>query len=164
LQHGVHFSNPFEHVVNDDFIDNYIFLSDHNQQNLSPIIQLSCDHYSEEETVTLDDQELLSKEQECHLFSNKGECMHCHSSFLNQHDCDLGFEDTVVYLLESYLSYSLKISYFIISLELVGEYDSLKKFLSLLLYFCYYLLISAIDVIMSIVKLLEWLLWKFSFT
>jgi hypothetical protein len=53
---GVHFFNQFEHVVKDDCIDNYIFLADHNHNFLAPTIQLSCDHYSEEETVTLDDQ------------------------------------------------------------------------------------------------------------
>jgi hypothetical protein len=90
--------------------------------------------------------------------------MHWQSSFLNQHDCDHGFEDPVAALLESYLSNSLKISDFIISPALVGEYDFLKEFLSLLLYFCYYQLISGRDEIISVMKLLEWLLWKFSFT
>jgi hypothetical protein len=90
--------------------------------------------------------------------------MHWKSSFLNQHDCNLGFEDPMATLLESYHSDYLKLSYFIISLALVGEYDSLKEFLSLLLYLCYYLLISGINWIMSIMKLLEWLLWKFEFT
>jgi hypothetical protein len=46
----------------------------------------------------------------------------------------------------------------------MGEYDSLKEFLSLLLYFFYYLLINGIYGIISILKLLEWLLWKFAFT
>jgi hypothetical protein len=71
--------------------------------------------------------------------------MHWQSSFLNQHDCDLCIEDSIVALLESYLSNSLKISYFIISRALVGEYDSIKEFLSLLLYLCYYVLIHGID-------------------
>jgi hypothetical protein len=73
---SVHFSNQLEHAVKDDCIDNYIFLVDHNHNFLSPTIQLSCDHYYEEEIVTLDDQELLSKEPEGHLFPSKGKCMH----------------------------------------------------------------------------------------
>jgi hypothetical protein len=79
-----HFLNHFEHAVKDDCIDNYIFVADLNWNVLIPTIQLSCDHYSEEETFTLDDQELLLKEQEGHLFLSKEECMHWQSSFLNQ--------------------------------------------------------------------------------
>jgi hypothetical protein len=75
-----------------------------------------------------------------------------------------GFEDPVASLLESYLSNSLKIPEFIISPTLVGEYDSMKEFLWMLLYFYYYLFISGKDGILSIMKLLEWLLWKFAFT
>jgi hypothetical protein len=125
---------------------------------------LSYGHYSEEETDTLDDQELFSKEQESHIFFSKGEGMHWQSSFLNQYDCDRSFEDPVLSLLESYLLYSLKILDFIISSALVGEYDSLKEILSLFLFSYYYLLISGIDGIISVMKLLEWLLWKFVFT
>jgi len=58
-----HFPNHFEHAVKDNCIDNYIFIVDHNQNVLTPTIQLSRDHFSEEETVTLDDKELISKEQ-----------------------------------------------------------------------------------------------------
>ena len=72
---GVHFSNQFEHAVKDDCIDNYIFLVDHNHNFLAPTIQLSCDHYYEEETVTLDDQELISKEHAAHIFISKRECV-----------------------------------------------------------------------------------------
>jgi hypothetical protein len=112
---GVHFSNQFEHAVKDDCIDNYIFLADHNQNVLAPTIQLSYDHFSEEETVTLDDQELILKEQETHIFLSKRECVQWKSSFLNQQVSDHGFEDPVAALLESYLSNSLNISEFIIS-------------------------------------------------
>jgi hypothetical protein len=109
------FLNHFEHAVTDDYIDNFIFLVDLNQNTLNPAIQLSYNQYSENETVTLGGQELLTEEQEGYLFSSKGECMYEQLSFLNQHDSDLGFEDPVVALLESYFSDSLKISDFIIS-------------------------------------------------
>jgi hypothetical protein len=81
-----------------------------------------------------------------------------------KYDCDLGFEDPVAVLLESYLSDSLKFSYFIISLALVGENDFLKEFLWLRLCFCYYLLISGRKGILSVMKLLVWLHWKHDFT
>ena len=103
------------------------------------------------------------KAQGGHLFLSKGEFMQWKSSFLNQQFCDYGFEDPVAALLQSYLSDSLTFSDFIISPILVGEHDSLKEFQSLLSHFCYSLLISGIDEIISVIKLLEWLLWKTTF-
>jgi hypothetical protein len=79
-----HFPNHFEHAVKDNCIDNYIFIADHNHNVLTPTIQLSYDHFSEEETVTLDDQELILKEQATHIFLSKRECVQWKSSFLNQ--------------------------------------------------------------------------------
>jgi len=92
--------------------------------------------------------------------------MHGNLSSLYNHVPDIGFKDPVATLLESYFLDFLKIPDFIISQALVGEYDSLKELLSLLLllYFCYYLLINGIDGIILVMKLLEWLMWKFSFT
>jgi hypothetical protein len=66
-------------------------------------------------------------------------------------------------MLESYFLNSLKISDFIISLAFEGEYGFPKN-LWLLLYLCCYPLINCRHVILSFVKLLSWLLWKFSFT
>jgi len=159
-----HFPNLFEYTSNDGCIDDYMFLVDYNLDVLNHAVQTSCDHLYEEEVVVLDDQELLMKEQGGHLFLSKGEFMQRQSFFLNQHVFEYGFEDPVAALLESYLSDFLKISHFIISLALRGEYDSLKMFLLLLPYLCYSLLISAIDEIISVIKLLEWLLWKSAFT
>ena len=81
-----------------------------------------------------------------------------------KYDCDLGFEDPVAVLLESYLSDSLKFSYFIISLALVGENDFLKEFLWLWLCFCYYLIISGRKRIILVMKLLVLLHCKCDFT
>jgi hypothetical protein len=72
--------------------------------------------------------------------------------------------DPIAIYMESYVSDFLKISNCIISPILMGEYGFLKEFMSLLLYFYYYSLISDIDEIISVIKLLEWLLWKSSFT
>lgn len=125
------FPNQFEPTVVDGCRDDHMFLADYNQDVLNPAIQLSYDHFYEEEVVILNDQELLMKEQGGHLFLSKGECMQRHSSFLNHHLSEYGFEDPVVALLESYLSDSLKNSVFIISPVLCGKYDFLKKFLLL---------------------------------
>jgi len=61
------FPNNFEHAVTDDCIDNYIFLSDRYHDALNSNIQISCDHYPENITVTLDDQEFLPEEKEGYL-------------------------------------------------------------------------------------------------
>jgi hypothetical protein len=106
---------------------------------------------------------LLLKEQGGHLFLSKREFMQWQSFHLDQQVCDLGFEDPVALMLESYFLNSLKISDFIISLAFEGEYGFPKN-LWLLLYLCCYPLISCRHVILSVVKLLSWLLWKFSFT
>jgi hypothetical protein len=106
---------------------------------------------------------LLLKEQGGHLFLNKREFMQWNSFHSNQQVCDLGFEDRVALMMESYFLNSLKISNFIISLEFEGEYGFPKN-LWLLLYLYCYSLISCRHVILSVVKLLSWLLWKFSFT
>ena len=84
--------------------------------------------------------------------------------FVDQHASDIGFKDPFAALLESYVSNFLKNSNCIISLILIGEYGFLKEFMSLLLHFCYDSLINDIDEIISIIKLLEWLLWKYAFT
>jgi hypothetical protein len=83
---------------------------------------------------------------------------------VDQYVSNLGFKDPVATLMESYVPDYLKISDFFNSLTLPGEYCFLKDFLSLLICFRYFLLISDRDKIISVLKLLEWLLWKFGFT
>jgi len=99
-----------------------------------------------------------------HLFSSKGKNMHDQTFSLNQYDCDSSFKDPVAVFLESYLSDSLKISDFIMSSVFGDEYDLLKKSLWLLLCFYDYMLISSIDEVPSVIKLLECLMWKYAFT
>jgi hypothetical protein len=65
--------------------------------------------------------------------------------YVDQHASDLGFKDPVAAYMESYVSDFLKISDCIISPIFMGEYGFLKEFMSLLLYLCYYSLISDID-------------------
>ena len=81
----------------------------------------------------------------------------------DQHVSDLGFKDSFVALLESSFSDFLKISDFI-SRAFTGEYGFLKDSLSLLIYIFFYHLINDRDNIISVLKFLEWLLSKFSFT
>jgi hypothetical protein len=76
-------------------------------------------------------------------------------AFIDQYVFDLGFKDLVASLMESYFSDHLKVSDFIYLPVLSDEYCFLKEFLSLLLYFRYYLLISGMDKIFLVLKLLE---------
>jgi hypothetical protein len=104
------------------------------------------------------------EEQGGHIFLSKRHFMQWQSSLLDQQVFYLGFEDPVAVVMESYFSNSLKISDFIIPPAYQGEYDFPKNFLWLLIYLCCYLLISCRDEIISVIKLLSWLLWKFSYT
>jgi hypothetical protein len=157
------FSNHVEHTVIDDCIDNYIFLVDHNQCVSNISFPLSYDHYSEEGVVATDDQDLITTELEGYQFSSREAVMNEQLFSVDQHFSDLGFKDLVAALMESYISNHLKISDFI-SPAFTGEYGFLKDFLSLLICFSYYLFISDRDKIISVLKLLEWLLWKSAFT
>jgi hypothetical protein len=87
-----------------------------------------------------------------------------HPSLLMQPKFYHAIHDPIAIYMESYVSDFLKFSNSIISLILMGEYGFMKEFMSLFLYLNYYSLISDIDEIISIIKLLEWLLWKSSFT
>jgi hypothetical protein len=107
---------------------------------------------------------LLTREQEGYLFASKEAFMDEKLFSVDQHASDLGFKDPVAAYMESYVSGFLKILDCIISPIFMGEYGFMKEFMSLLLYFCYYSLISDIDEKFSVRKLLEWLWWKCVFT
>jgi hypothetical protein len=107
---------------------------------------------------------LLTREQEGYLFASREAFMDEELFFVDQHASDFGFKDLFAALLESYVSKFLKISYFIISPTFMGESCFMKDSISLLLYLCHYLLINGMDDIISVNKLLEWLLWKSDFT
>jgi hypothetical protein len=159
------FANHVEHVVTDDCIGNYMFLADHNPCHLNTALSSSYDHDSEERQIAIFyDHKLLSREQEIHQSSSKEVVMVEQVFSLDQHVYDLSFKDPVAAFMESYISENLKISDFLSSPMFPGEYGFLNKFLSLLLYFRYHLLIGVMDKIFSVLKLLEWLLWKSAFT
>jgi hypothetical protein len=83
---------------------------------------------------------------------------------VNQYVSDSGFKDPVVILLDPYILDHPKASDFIYSSIFSGEYGFMSDYLSLVICLCYYLLISNKDKTISILKLLEWILWKSFFT
>ena len=152
-------SKHFDHEVTDDCIGNYMFLAEHNQYPLNHVLSSSCDRDFEERVGSTDDQDLITRELESHLFASKDAFMDEQLFYIDQP----GFKDPVAALMESYNLDHLKISDFT-SPTLLGEYGFSKDSLSLILYLSYYQMISDRDKVISVLKLLEWVLWKFSFT
>jgi hypothetical protein len=77
---------------------------------------------------------------------------------------DPSFKDPVAAFIESYISEKLKVSDFFSLHMFPIEFGFVNDFLSLLLHFKHQLLISKNDEIISVLKLLGWMLWKSSFT
>jgi len=161
---GVHILSHLEQEVEDDCLSNFVIKADYSQISSNFVKQSSYEHFYEEEIVICDDQKFFLKDQGGSLFSRKREDILKQSRVLNQFDCDLGFEDPVAALLESYLLDSFQFSDFIILLAFVNKYDPLKEFLWLLSHFYYYLFISGRRRILLDMKLLTWLHWKHEFT
>jgi hypothetical protein len=157
------FSNHFDHEVTDDCIGNFMFLVDHNPYDVRPFLSSSYEHHSEEMIVTTDDQDLITRGLEGYQFSSEEAIMDVQLFSMDQYVFHIGFKDPVVSLMESYISNHLIISYFL-SPAFTGEYGVLNFFLSWLICFSYYILINGMDKIISVLKLLEWMLWTFDFT
>jgi hypothetical protein len=151
-------------MITDDYIGNCMFLVDHDPCHLNTALSSSSEHYSNEEIVVFNDHKLISKEQEDYHSSSRGTIMVEQEFSVDQHFSDLGFKDPMAAFMEFYISENLKISYFLNSSIFSGEYDVLNELLSLLLHFKHQLLNSDVDKVSSILKLLEWLLWKSTFT
>jgi hypothetical protein len=158
------FANQIEPMVTNDYIGNYMFLADPNPYDVNHVLLSSCDHYSEEEVVVFDDHKLISREPEDDQSSSRGKVMVEQEFSVDQHFSDLGFKDPVVAFMESYIPENPKISDFLNSSAFPGEYGFLNDSLSLLLHVKHHLLISDKDEIISVLKLLGWLLWKSTFT
>jgi hypothetical protein len=139
-----------------------MFLVDNDQYDLNLVLSSSCDHDFEERVVSTYDQYLITRELESHMFASREALMD--EAFIDQYVSDFGFKDPVAALMESYFSDHLKVSDFIYLPALLGEYCFLKEFLPLLLHFRHHLLISGMDEIFSVLKLLEWMLRKSEFT
>jgi hypothetical protein len=118
----------FEHIAVADCIDNCMFLVDHSYDVLNLAAHLSCDHSYEEETTNVDDQELVSKEQEGNLFTSKEIFAEEHPGLLKQPGFCHSIHDPVAIYMESYISDFLKCSNCISSPILTGEYGVMKDF------------------------------------
>jgi hypothetical protein len=165
------FENQVEPMITDGFMDNYIFSTDPYSYDLNIVVSSSSEHFSEKKVIMIDNQDLISREQEDDQFSSRGTVMAEQEAAIdvqlfpkNQYVSDLYFKDPVATFIESYISENPKISDFFSSLIFPGEYGFLNEFLSLLLHFKHHLLISEKDEIISVLKLLGWLLWKSTFT
>jgi hypothetical protein len=123
-----HFPEHFEHAAVVDCIDNCVFLVDHSYDVLNPTAPLSCDHSYEEETATVDDQELVSKEQGGHLFASRENFTEEQPGLLKQPGFCHIIHDPVAIYMESYISDFLKFSNCITSPILTGEYGVMKDF------------------------------------
>jgi hypothetical protein len=139
-----------------------MFLVDHNPYDVNSIFSLSYEHHYEEMIVSTDDQDLIIRELENHQFSSKEIFMD--EDFTDQLAYDFSFKYPFAALMDFYGLKYAEISYFFNPSSLSGESCFSKEFLSLLLHFRHHLLISGMDEIFSVLKLLEWLLWKSTFT
>jgi hypothetical protein len=54
------FTNQIEPMITNDYIGNYIFLSDPNPYHVNLVMLSSCDHYSKEEDLKICEDEQLS--------------------------------------------------------------------------------------------------------
>jgi len=122
------FPEHFEHVVVVDCIDNCMFLVDHSYDVLNPVAPLSCDHSYEEEMATVDDQNLVSKEQGGYLFSSRENFTEEQPGLLKQPRlCHIIHDHMAIYM-ERYISNFLKFSNCITSPILTGEYGVMNDF------------------------------------
>jgi hypothetical protein len=163
--------NQEEPMMTNDFIGNYMFLTDPFSYDFNIVLSSSFENFSEEEVVMIDDQNLRSREQEGDQFSSKGTTMvekevaiDVQLFFKEQHVTYPPFKDPVAAFMELYFSENLKISDFLCLPLFMSKYGFMNKFLSLLLHLKHHLLISEKDKIISVLNLLGWLLWKSSFT
>jgi len=120
------FLEHFEHVAMDDYIDNCMFLVDHSFDVLNHVAPLSCDHSYEEETKTIDDEELVSKDKGENLFASRENFIEEHPGLLKQLGLCHIIHDPMAIYMESYVSDVLKFSNGIISPILTGEYGFMK--------------------------------------
>jgi hypothetical protein len=98
------FLGHFEHVAVVDCIDNYTLLADHSYDVLNPVAPLSYDHSYEEETATVDDQELFSKEQGSLLFTSREAFTEEQPGLLKQPGFCHTIHDPMAIYMESYVS------------------------------------------------------------
>jgi len=82
----------------------------------------------------------------------------------DQQISDISFKAPGASFIESYILENMK-TYNLLNLSVFpDDFGFVNDFLSLLLHFKHQILISENDEIISVLKLLGWLLWKFAFT
>jgi hypothetical protein len=165
------FTKHVEPMITNDCIDNYIFKTDHDLCHSNTALSSSSENFSEEKVIVFDDHNVITKEQEVNQSSNRRTVMVEQEVSIDiqlfpedQHVSDLCFKDPVAAFIESYISEKLKVSDFFSLHMFSGEFGFVNGFLSFLLHFKHQLLISVNDEIISVLKLLGWLLWKSTFT
>jgi hypothetical protein len=165
------FVNQNESMVTDDCIGNYIFLADHYRYDLNSVLSLSNEHHSEEMIVTIDDQDPIIKELESPQFSNRKTIIAKQEAAIDiqlfpeyQQISDFSFKDPVAAFIELYISERLKVSDFFSLHVFFAEFGCANNFYPLLLHFKHQVLINRKDEIITVLKLLGWLLWKSAFT
>ena len=158
-------------MVTNDYIDNYMFISDHMFCYSNHALSSSPECCSEEEAIVFNDHKESIKESENHKSFSKGKIMVGHEPAINiqflpkiQHVSEMCIKDPVAAFIESYVSRKMEFLDFLNLLVFPEDFGVVNIFLSLLLHFKHQILISKDDEIISVLKLLGWLLWKFSFT
>ena len=112
----------------------------------------------------LDDQKMITKESKNHKYSRKEAVIEIKLFPEEKQVSNLSFKDPVAAFIESYFSEKLKVSDFFRLHMLSCEFGFVNGFLSFLSHLKHQLLISVNDEIISVLKLLGWLLWKSTFT
>jgi hypothetical protein len=152
-------------MKNEDCIRDYMFFADPFSCDGNHVLLSSCENYSDKEIVVFDDHELISREPEDYSSSVREIIMAEQVSAIDgQHDSYLLLEYPVAAFMDLYFSEKLKISDFLSLPLFMGEYGFLDELLSLLFHVQLHLLINDKDEIISVLKLLGWLLWKSAFT
>ena len=158
-------------MVTNDYTVNYMFISDHTFCYSNHALSSSPERCSEEEAIVFNDHKESIKESENHKSFSKGIVMVRHEPAINiqflpevQHVLEMCLKYEVAAFIESYVSGKMVFSNFLNLSVFPEDFGVVNNFLSLLLHFKHQILISKDDEIILVLKLIGWVLWKFSFT
>jgi hypothetical protein len=158
------FTKPVEPMITNDCIDNYMFTADHNLCYSNTAQSSSSEYCLEKEVIVFDDYKLITKEQEDNQSSSREAVVQVEFFPEDQQVFEFSFKDPVAAFIESYISENLKVSDFFSLHVFLVEFGCVNNFYSLLLHFKHQVLINRKDEIITVLKLLGWLLWKSAFT
>jgi hypothetical protein len=151
-------------MITHDCIDNYIFIVDQNICYSNTALSSFSEHYSEEEVKGFDDHKVIIKEEEGYQSFGREAVIQVEFFPEDQQISDISFKDPVATFIESYISENMKTSDLLNLSVFLDDFGFVNDFLSLMLHFKHQILISEDDEIISVLKLLGWMLWKFVFT